>query len=515
MGLLMPASEENPDITHRTMNAVVWMFSGNAVQIFLQFLLLIILARLLTPTDFGIISAAFVVINFSEIFSQLGIGPALVQRQNITENHIRTGFTFSISLGLFFGIMVWVLSPVISNLFKMAELTTVLRYLSLLFPLHSVSVVAESLLQRQFRFRTISVINVVSFGMGYGAVGMCMAYWKFGVFALVFANISRAFLKAFLFLYYERHTKRLLIETNSLKQLMFFGCGFTTARIFNFVALNTDQFVVGRWLGPVALGLYGRAYQMMTIPATVFGHVLDKVLFPAMAQVQNESTRLKSAYINGIKLISIVVLPSSFMVLILSPEIVNFLFGAKWHGIVVPFQVLAVGMLFRTSYKISDSLVRAKGAVYQRAWRQAIYALSAFIGAFVGQHWGLFGVALGILASIIVNFILMAHLSMSLIQMKWRTFLSVHLPSLIFTVLSMCLLGPVVSILRASGLSSFVILLLSSLSFLLIALIILILRPFYFIGSREITVVKKFLANLPFGTQFFKAANRIYRAAHA
>src|SRR5438309_3352068 len=164
----------------------------------------------------------------------------------------------------------------------------------------------------------------------------------------------------------------------------------------------------------------------MAGPAVLFGNVLDRVLFPAMVHVQNQPKRLADAYRRGSTLIALVILPLSAVLVMLAPEVIQVVLGSEWDAVTLPLQILGVGMLFRTSCKISDSLVRATGAVHRRTWRQTVYAILVVAGAWVGQHWGVEGVALAVLATLALNFLLMAHLSLCLVGMSWRTFAAAH-----------------------------------------------------------------------------------------
>ena len=220
-----------------------------------------------------------------------------------------------------------------------------------------------------------------------------------------------------------------MFSPSELKDLLTFGGGFTLARIFNFTALQGDNFVVGRFLGVDALGLYSRAYQLMTLPATCFAQVLDKVMFPAMAEIQTEKGRLRKVYLRGVEITSMIALPTSVLMFLAAPEIIGTLFGSKWLDAVPVLQILAFGVLFRTAYKVSDSLSRSLGAVYRRAWRQGIYASMVVAGTILGSIWGLSGIGVAVVLSVFINYLLMAHLSLKLLQVSWMTFVYSHFPS--------------------------------------------------------------------------------------
>jgi PST family polysaccharide transporter len=216
---------------------------------------------------------------------------------------------------------------------------------------------------------------------------------------------------------------------------MEYGVGHSAARVGVILANQADNLVVGRWLGAVALGLYSRAYQLMSLPTALLGDVLDKVLFPTMARVQDEPRRLASAYLQGTALLALLTLPAGVVAAILAPELVVVAFGPRWEAAVSPFQVLALGMMFRTSYRMSDSLSRATGRVYRRAWRQGLYAALVFLGAWLGQYRGVTGVAAGVLCALFLNYLIMAQLSLSVGQISWPQFVQAQLPAVRLTML--------------------------------------------------------------------------------
>ena len=477
-------------LTYSTLQGFLWMFLGKGVQGGLQLLVLIILARLLTPADFGVVAAALVLVGFASIFSQLGVGPAVVQRPHLETRHLRTAFTLSLTFGTALTGLIWFFAPSISSFFRIAELTPVAQAMSLMFLLQSTSIVAESLLQRELRFRWLAGIEVMAFAGGFGIVGVPLAFLGFGVWALVGAHLAQTFLKTAILLVVQPHQKQFLLERRALGELMLFGGGFSLARIGNYLAGQGDNLVVGRWLGAEALGFYGRAHQLMTVPATLFGDVLDRVLFPAMAKVQHHPERLATAFRRGIALIGIVMLPASVALFFLAPELIYVMLGPDWNEVIVPFQIFALGMLFRTSYKMSDSISRATGAVYRRAWRQGVYALLVIAGAYTGQHWGLPGVALGVLCAIAINFILMAQLSLRLADMTWRSFWAAHIPALMLAMILGIEVWTFAPLLRDWHCPPFVVLTISAACMLLTALLLVRYLPQVFLGKDGLWMLK-------------------------
>ncbi len=401
----------------------------------LKVVVLVLLTRLLSPADFGLVGAALVVISFSLNFSQLGLGPAVVQRPNLEPRHISTAFFASTAFGFMVGAVIWLAAPLIAQFFRIEQLTPVVRWLALVFPISGISTLSDSLLHRDLRFRLIANREVLAYGVGYGVVGVALALLGWGVWALVIAQLAQVTIRAAIMLRAAPPSLHARPTWTSFLELMEYGVGQSVARLGVILANQVDNLVVGRWLGAVALGLYTRAYQLMAVPTGLLGDVLDKVLFPTMARVQDDSRRLGSAYLQGVAVMALVTLPIGVVSAVLAHELVVVAFGSRWEALVPAFQVLALGMMFRTGSRMSDSLSRATGRVYRRAWRQLLFAGLVFLGAWAGQRWGVSGVAAGVLCALFINYLLMAQLSLDVVPISWGKFAQAQLPAVRLAIL--------------------------------------------------------------------------------
>jgi O-antigen/teichoic acid export membrane protein len=408
---------------------MAWVAWGSGAVALLRVLVLVVLTRLLAPADFGLVSAALVVISFSLNFSQLGLGPALIQRPDLQPRHVSSAFFASVGFGLLIAAIIWLVAPLISEFFRMEHLTPVVRVLALVFPITGLATVPESLLQRDLRFRLLANRDILAYGIGYGVVGVGLALLGWGVWALALAQLTQVVVRTAILLRLSPALIPARPSWRSLVELMDYGVGQSMSRVGVILANQGDNLVVGRWLGAVPLGNYSRAYQLMAVPAGLLGDVLDKVLFPTMARVQDDPRRLAAAFLRGTALLALVTLPVGVVAAVLAPEVVAVAFGSRWAGLVAPFQVLALGMMFRTCYRMSDSLSRATGKVYRRAWRQGLFALLVFLGALVGQTRGIVGVAAGVLLAFFLNYVSMAQLSLGITQVSWGRFLRVQMPA--------------------------------------------------------------------------------------
>lgn len=432
------------DVGRRTVAGLGWMFLSGGGQVVLQVMVLAVLARHVSPAEFGVASAGLVVVALTAVFTEAGVGPALVQRPLVTARHVRTAYTFQVTVGLTLWVALALGANVVAGLFAMPQVAAVMPVLTFGLVLQTLTL-GDVLLQREMAFRPIALVEFVSWTIGYGGVSIALALDGAGVWAIVLGHLAQALIRTVLFWVVRPHPVRPLVDGRALADLLSFGGGYTIGWWANFVARQGDNIVVGRWLGASALGLYTRAYSLMRQPATLFGRVVGRVLFPAMAAVQHDLPRLRRTYVQSVMAVALVVLPFTTVVALLSTEVIVVLLGERWVEVRAAFSIMVFGMLFRTSYKLSDALTTATGHVYQRAGRQVLYAVMVVGGAFVGQGWGIVGVSAAVLAALAGNFLLMARLGLRVTGGTWSEFVRAHVPG---ALLAGLLAGPTWSVAR-------------------------------------------------------------------
>jgi PST family polysaccharide transporter len=406
-----------------------WTFSGTGVQMVVQLLAIMALGRLITPTEFGLMGAANVIIVFSQIVSQIGVGPAIVQRRELTPVHVRVAVTLSVALGLLLGALVYLGAPLIAAFYRIPALEPVLRAVAFLFPMDGLNTVAKSLLTRELRFRLYIVLDAGSYIVGYACVGVFLAWRGYGVWALVIANLAQEAVRTIAMYVATRHPLRPSFDLRAGRNLLTFGVGHSMAQIGTLLSQQGDNLVVGRWLGAAALGVYGRAYNLMVMPASAFGRIVNRVLFPVMAQVQNERHRLVNAYERGLAIVALASLPISAFLWVVAPEFIPVILGPAWGAVVLPFRLFSISLLFRMGSKISDACVKAAGVVYTWALLQFGYAALVVIGAIIGQRWGVGGVAVCVSIAMGCDWLSMAYLGRSVTGLRWTQFVAVHVPA--------------------------------------------------------------------------------------
>ncbi|HEX2092210.1 MAG TPA: lipopolysaccharide biosynthesis protein, partial [Longimicrobiaceae bacterium] len=357
------------------MSAAQWRLVSSVVQGGLQFAVGVFLARLLPPADFGMVALAMVVIGFAGSISDFGLEAAVIQRHDLTGRHLRVAFTATTLLGLALTGVLAATSPFSAPLLRSPLLPDVLQALSVLFVVGALGGTARSLLRRQLRFRTLFWVGSCSYLVGYAGVVTVLALLGFGVWSLVWGSLTQAVLDTFLVLAVVRPPVRPLLARKELRELLGFGAGVSLNTVVNYLARNGDNLVVGRWLGAAALGLYGRAYNLMTLPLNYLGVATHQVLFPAMSQIQGDRERLGRAYLISVQTAALLAAPIMAGMAVAAPHMVAVLYGDAWLGMTLPLQVLCVAGLFRAVYHLAGTVTYASGRVYAELKRQVVYAL--------------------------------------------------------------------------------------------------------------------------------------------
>jgi PST family polysaccharide transporter len=198
----------------------------------------------------------------------------------------------------------------------------------------------------------------------------------------------------------------------------------------NYVALNGDNFIVGRSIGSASLGLYNRAYLLMNLPFTYAASVMSSVLFPAFAEVQGDSARLRRGYLLMTRIMAMISAPMMVTLAVVAPYLVRTLYGPQWSGTVAPLQILCLAGYFRALYHLGGIVAQSVGRVYGELRNQIVYAISVVLGATAGSQYGLPGVATGVAFAILIMFVATGRLAMRVTSTPWQTYLRVQIPGI-------------------------------------------------------------------------------------
>lgn len=385
-----------------------WQSLNVLLQVLLQLVYIRVLAGMLTQEDFGIMAIALIVVGVVEIFAQVGIGPSIVQFQDLSPEHVASAWWFSALLGLgCFGLM-FLAAPHIAAHYDLAILAPVLRWISLSFVISGFSVVSRSLLVRQMNFKGLTGCALLGMLLGNLCVGLGLAYSGAGVWAYVSALLVQNLILSMGYLYLANIPWSLGFSVGKWRELLGYGLRSTAFNMLTYAAAKMDVWLVGERLSTASTGIYDRAVNLMGQPITVLGKLGDSVLFSGMSSIQDQTEAMRGVTLRGMHLISLLTLPLT-VALVLQAQGVTWLFlGDRFADAAPVVHILFAAVAFRALTKLGDANLRAMDGL-----RAGIFIKLIFLGSVTGGvYWALLhghgtrGVAWAIVAASVLQWLL-------------------------------------------------------------------------------------------------------------
>ena len=391
-----------------------------------------VLGRALSSEDFGIVAAAISVNVFFYAISDVGVGRALVQQKTIEAAHVTTAFTISIGLGAALTLLMLAIAPWIAVLYHVSNSTDIIRALGGLFFLRGAGMASRMMCQRAMRFRAMAIIDQIAFAVG-SVVSMSLAVSGLGPWSLVFGYLCEEGLRSLLYVI-ASPPPGLGIAGARLRELLRFGTADTVSQLVSTLATYGDNYVVGHDLGARMLGYYTRAYDLIKFPSTVFDSIAGNVLFPMFSRLQDDRPALALNFRRAMFANALILLPASAALLVLAPELIRLLMGAGWDDSVLPFRVLAVTILMRTSWKVGALTAGAAGWIRGVAIVNGIYMVTVIGGAMISIHWGIVGVAATTAFAITVAFVGTSYLALEVSGLPVSELVWAHVPGFVVAI---------------------------------------------------------------------------------
>ena len=403
-------STKQPSFRQLLMRGFAWAFGQSIGGLVIQLITLVVLSRLLTPSEFGMVAIIVSLLGGLTLIVELGLGPALIQRSSITSRHIGSAIWLSMSLAGALLVALQLLAHPLAVWVGIGDQVTALRVLTAMLPLQPLVTILWALTRRDLRMREAATADLIGTALGYSFVAITLALLGFGLWALVSAHIAQLGLTLLILAYYRRRKLSLRFGIQEARDVLSFGAFFSIGRVANYTAQRFDRVLIGALLGAEAAGYYQRALNMLQLVAPFVSGPLENVMFPLLSRIQDDTARLRRSYRATTAAAAMVTMPVSVLLCISAPVLVPLVLGSQWHGVVLPAQIMSGFLFFRTNDSITATLMRATGRVKARAALQVLYAVLSLGSIWALQDFGLEGIAAGLLCATILNFALMSFL---------------------------------------------------------------------------------------------------------
>lgn len=380
------------NLKNKTIKGLKWSSIAQGGKQIFQIVITVILSRLLTPDDFGILGMATVFIGFVTIFGEMGVSSAIIQKQDVTEMHLSSAFWLNIFAGVILTFIFWIVAPLIAVFYDNPKLVRVLEILSLNFTIAAFTVIQQAVLMKEMDFKALAIRDFVAV-IASGIIGISFAYAGFGVWALVYQFLTFTVFNSIILWIFSKWRPKAVFSFCAIKDIFQFSANMTGFRVLNYFARNVDYLLIGKFLGAEALGYYTLAYKLMLIPLRNISEVIGKVMFPAFSKIQDDLEKVRSAYQRMIKAISLVTFPMMFGLFAITPELVIVIFGPQWEPVIILLRIFCFCGMFQSIGTTVGNILLSQGRAYLQLKLQIVGTAIVVASVLIGLQWGVNGVA--------------------------------------------------------------------------------------------------------------------------
>jgi PST family polysaccharide transporter len=379
------------DLTEKTLRGGLARVGSQAANFFLRVGSLMVLARLLQPRDFGLVGMVTAFTGVLSLFRDFGLSAATVQRGTVTENQMSTLFWINILVGTMLAAVALLLAPVVGAFYHEPRLFWVTSVVATGFVFNATGIQHSALLQRQMRFTALSLIDVSSWVVSTG-VAITLAKAGYGYWALVAMTVTLPLASTLGLWFSTGWVPGMPQRRTGIRSMMRFGGTLTLNGLVVYIASNFEKVLLGRFWGADAIGIYGRAYQLIRIPTDTLNSAVGEVAFSALSRVKDDPPRFRNYFLKGYSLVLALTLPATAACVLFGDDIILVLLGPKWKEAATIFRFLAPTVLVFAIANPLSWLVSSIGWVGRGLKMSLAIAPLLITGYLIGLPYGPKGV---------------------------------------------------------------------------------------------------------------------------
>ena len=351
---------ESSNLRQKTASGLFWSFSDLVANQGIQFIIQVILARLLLVEDFGLIGMITIFIAISTSFIDSGFSQALIREQEAKQEDFSTVFLFNLAMACGLYVILFFSAPLVGNFFREPRLIAILRVLSLVLIINSFGLIQRVMLVRRIDFKTQTKISIIA-SVTSGIVAIILAYFGFGVWSLVIRTLTMQFLVAFLLSISNKWKPSLVFSVHSFKRLFRFGSRLLVSGLINTVYMNIYYVIIGKFFSATDLGYFSNGKKLEEMASHAVSTSLQRVTYPVLSSMQKEEARLRAGFAKIIRTSTFLNFPIMVFLAAIAGPLIDLVFGTKWLPSIPYFQILCfAGMLFPL-HAINLNILQVKG----------------------------------------------------------------------------------------------------------------------------------------------------------
>jgi O-antigen/teichoic acid export membrane protein len=421
-------AEENRRYGKLAKRGVAWEYLRGGVTELIAVPSAIVLARLLTPFDFGIGAAAAFFLSIAARLTNVGFNQALVKVKHLRREHCSSVFVISLALGSLVSLILAVSSSQLAALLRTPQLARVLPVAGLSFIIRGFGTVPSALMVREFQYGRNALPDWIS-NVGEALATILLAYTGWGYWSIVYGGLIGDVLNSGTTLAVGGWKPSLRFSLAATKELFSFGTGVFVKRLVDYGSNNLDNLVVARMLGMSALGFYDKAFSLMKRALARVNTGGPTVSFRIFAIISEDPERFRAAYRRVVMTSTLVSYPVFACISMAASDLVIVMFGVRWKPTVLPFQILCLAADLRVSTEYAGSAAQAHGRIWAQVWRQTVSVILLVLFVFLFCRWGIAGAAAGVLVSNAILALLMDGLLLKTTVLRLRDLIEPQIPS--------------------------------------------------------------------------------------
>jgi|WetSurMetagenome_2_1015567.scaffolds.fasta_scaffold49806_2 O-antigen/teichoic acid export membrane protein len=368
-------------------SGITWNGLSRLLNGAMQMAFTIFLARLLDPSDFGLIAMVLVVAGFAGLFGDPGFAAALIQRKEIEERHLSSVFWMNILIGILLAGLFLSFSPLMAIFYHAPQLSLLGAFISALFIINAFKIVPYAILNRSLAFRKLAFVDTLTTLIA-GITAVTLAREGFGAWSLAWQVVVSAFVSVVMIWGVSGWRPRLSFDPNAVRELLRFSMNLLGFNVYHYWVKNIDNLLIGGFIGSAGLGLYSKAYEILLLPINQITSTVGQVMIPSLSKIKDDRERFKKVYLEAVSGVAFIAFPLMLGLLVVADSFVLGLYGEKWSEAIPILRVFCIlGVIY--------SIAATAGWIYTAQGRTdllflwglasgAVIMLSIVVGVIIG-----------------------------------------------------------------------------------------------------------------------------------
>ncbi len=424
-------------MSDKRITSFAWNFLENIATQGIQFFVGILMARLLTPKDYGLIGILMVFITISTVIMDAGFFKAVMQKSNRTDDDFCTVFFFNVTTALVFFVVLCLCAPLIADFYNEPILSPLTKVVALQLVINSAILVQRAKFSIAMDFRTQAHITIVA-ALIQGATGVTMAFCGFGVWSIAWSGVVGALVNCILMWYYGKWRPRWRFSHSSFKEMFTFGSKLLASSLIDVTWKNIYPLIIGKMFSPIELGYFSRASHYVKLPSTTFSGVIDRVTFPLLCKVKEDNETLNRQFCILFKLSAFIFFPLMAGFAVLAKPLIILMITAKWAPCIIYLQILCCGFVLYPIHALNMNLLQVKGLSELFLRLELIKKVIDVIALLITVTMGVKEMCIGLAVTSYISWGINAYYSGKIIHIGLWNQIVLVAPTALYTFLMCC-----------------------------------------------------------------------------